>query len=101
MSWDVEGWERLEKDAADIKSRFPSQDLELKERLKRAHGEIKQKWNDIYEMVSEMIPDNGLCITMNFWWECPSSPFGWCAYHTVLDPAHDTCIFCGEPEERK
>ena len=25
-------------------------------------------------------------------WKCPDSPFGWCAYHTIEDPALDSCI---------
>lgn len=34
-------------------------------------------------------------------WECNYSPTGHCVYHQESDPAHDCCIFCGEPEERK
>lgn len=34
-------------------------------------------------------------------WDCPKSPFGYCAYDKVDDPAWDTCLFCGEPYERK
>lgn len=34
-------------------------------------------------------------------WECPESPFGWCMYHIIHDPAMDGCVFCGEPKERK
>lgn len=39
-------------------------------------------------------------------WECPGSdsvknPAGVCVYDTGKDPAHDFCLFCGEPEERK
>ncbi len=34
-------------------------------------------------------------------WECSKSPVGLCVYHKVNDRMHDSCIFCGEPEERK
>lgn len=34
-------------------------------------------------------------------WDCPDSPVGWCVYNHSTEPAHDNCIFCGEPEERK
>jgi hypothetical protein len=35
------------------------------------------------------------------YWECPESPTGHCVYDRYEDPAHDNCIFCGDPEERK
>lgn len=34
-------------------------------------------------------------------WECPDSPFGYCAYHKWEDRAWDHCLFCGQPHERK
>lgn len=34
-------------------------------------------------------------------WRCNDSPIGWCVYNHFDDPAHDNCVFCGEPEERK
>ena len=34
-------------------------------------------------------------------WHCDDSPIGWCVYNHFDDPAHDNCVFCGEPEERK
>ena len=35
-------------------------------------------------------------------WDCDDSPFGYCAYN-VRDRGmrYDSCIFCGEPDERK
>ena len=35
-------------------------------------------------------------------WDCDDSPFGLCAYN-VSDRGlrYDSCIFCGEPDERK
>lgn len=34
-------------------------------------------------------------------WECEASKIGVCAYNYATDPAHDDCIYCGYPEERK
>tara|TARA_R100001244_G_scaffold57828_1_gene48932 strand:+ start:1348 stop:1623 length:276 start_codon:yes stop_codon:yes gene_type:complete len=35
-------------------------------------------------------------------WDCDDSPFGYCAYNVRdLGSRYDSCIFCGEPDERK
>ena len=34
-------------------------------------------------------------------WDCDGSPTGHCAYNTAEDPTCDSCLFCGQPEERK
>jgi hypothetical protein len=34
-------------------------------------------------------------------WECVKSPLGRCQYDLEKDPAADSCIHCGDPEERK
>lgn len=39
--------------------------------------------------------------SVDTFWECPDSPFGWCAYHNFEDPVHDNCIYCHDPQERK
>lgn len=33
--------------------------------------------------------------------ECPTAPLGRCVYDDEQDPAHDECIHCGQPWERK
>ena len=33
--------------------------------------------------------------------ECEKSPFGWCVYNKLDDPAADNCLYCHEPYERK
>ena len=33
--------------------------------------------------------------------ECPRSPIDNCVYDTSEDPAMDSCVFCGQPWERK
>ncbi|MCK5602147.1 hypothetical protein KAR91_09765 [Candidatus Pacearchaeota archaeon] len=34
-------------------------------------------------------------------WICPEWPGGVCVYERWADPAHDECLFCGLPQERK
>ena len=34
-------------------------------------------------------------------WDCEDSPTGYCIYGFYDDYAHDSCIYCGEPDERK
>lgn len=34
-------------------------------------------------------------------YECPTSPTGRCIYDDRDDPAHDDCLFCHDPSERK
>ena len=34
-------------------------------------------------------------------WKCEHSIIGKCVYDDYEDPAHDECIFCGDPSERK
>ena len=38
---------------------------------------------------------------LDYVWECSESPAGWCVYHRWDDRAHDHCLFCGDPSERK
>ena len=57
----------------------------------------------ISQILDEVIPSEHQCFTKlgDTIWDCKSSPFLFCAYNVVEDPAKDQCIFCGEPEERK
>lgn len=34
-------------------------------------------------------------------WECSESPLDVCVYNNDKDLAHDNCLYCGDPEERK
>ena len=52
----------------------------------------------LYRFIGTVDGHNHVVDTM---WGCEDSPFGWCAYHRFDDPAHDSCIFCGDPQERK
>ena len=35
------------------------------------------------------------------YWECKDSPTDKCVYGFLYDHANDSCIYCGEPDERK
>jgi len=34
-------------------------------------------------------------------WECSKSPVGWCILDSDADDNSESCIYCGEPDERK
>ena len=50
---------------------------------------------------SDTLTDEAQWFHIKFLWDCPDSPFGWCMYHMLHDPAMDSCVFCGQPYERK
>jgi hypothetical protein len=37
----------------------------------------------------------------NIKWLCGSSATSQCVYDNETDPAHDECVYCGQPQERK
>jgi len=37
----------------------------------------------------------------NIKWICGSTANSHCVYDDETDPAHDKCVYCGEPQERK
>jgi len=41
------------------------------------------------------------CFVVGDFWDCSISPFGLCVYDNYEDRAHDNCLFCHAPEERK
>lgn len=57
--------------------------------------------NDIYDTARDHVPEHVAVFTVGGTWECDESPFGFCAYDDLEDSAHDQCVFCGHPEERK
>ena len=40
-------------------------------------------------------------LALGDFWDCPESPTGYCVYDFPNDRAHDHCLVCGQPEERK
>ena len=67
------------------------------------HDIQRQASATISQIIDEVIPFDHQLVTKlgDTLWDCKSSPFLFCAYNVVEDPAKDLCIFCGEPEERK
>lgn len=34
-------------------------------------------------------------------WDCEKSPIRCCMYHIIRDQSKDSCVFCGQPKDRK
>jgi len=75
----------------------------LKAELSSKWKEIQERQLDIFNIMKPYMPEDEWveAFVIDCFWGCPNSPFGWCAYNIVLDRAHDNCIFCHEPQERK
>jgi len=65
------------------------------------HNKKTELYFEIKRLADPHMKDGSAYHAIGFYWDCPKSPFGWCAYHDYDDSAHDNCVFCGEPEERK
>lgn len=66
--------------------------------------------DQIGELIKPFVPEDvqnvspGLIFDwypISTFWNCQKSPIGCCMYSKNEDRAHDSCLFCGEPEERK
>ena len=62
------------------------------------HGEIKSGRIEVTPTHSDTLYPPFIEIGS---WSCEGSPIKRCAYNTLLDLAHDFCMFCGGPDERK
>lgn len=64
---------------------------------------LKESKKDIIDYVHELMKETGvksyLALEDTDGWKCGLSPFGRCVYS--WDGSDYSCIFCGEPEERK
>jgi len=56
---------------------------------------------EIEELARPHLPMGPMFYKFDYNWGCKKSPFGWCAYDHYKDGAHDFCVFCNEPQERK
>jgi hypothetical protein len=74
--------------------------LKAKKAYKAADMEMRNKVADYIESTGKPRPVSFDLVIGDFW-ECPESPTGFCVYDQYEDPAHDSCIFCGDPAERK
>ena len=74
----------------------------LKNSIKECNEAIDEIRYQRKRLVRAMWPDyDWMTHAMDYEWECEKSPFGWCAFIHFTDRAHDHCIFCGDPSERK
>lgn len=77
--------------AGDVKTSLDSCNIII-DRLEAIKSQIYRKAISGYHFMSHDIPGE---------WDCNQSPIGTCVYNHMKDLAHDDCIFCHEPEERK
>lgn len=72
--------------------------------MRTAQGELDSA---IIYVVEDFFPiesqpdDDAQWYDVSTLWECPKSPFGWCAYHIIHDKMQNNCVFCHLPQERK
>ena len=74
--------------------------------LQDAIGECTEKLDEITSLRAQLVRAvwsdyDWMMHVITYQWECEKSPMGWCAYNYPKDPAHDDCIFCHWPNERK
>jgi len=80
---------------------------EARDRVSRLEYKLKELVIEDHDppkttiMVKPSIHLTTLEVVIGSRWECPDSPFAHCAYNRWKDRAHDECLYCGEPEERK
>lgn len=44
---------------------------------------------------------NSVSLEFSNFWECQTSPTGYCVYDRYSDYSCDSCIYCGEPNDRR
>jgi|LWDU01.1.fsa_nt_gi hypothetical protein len=93
------GWSMEDSISTVIENSQPTTPEDILELAER-YGFVVDNDNE-----SQMIIYTGVYETpiQNNWtgWVCSTSPTGKCAYDDGSDPAHDQCLYCGDPEERK
>ena len=77
--------------AGDVKKSLTACNTVI-ERLEAIKEQLYRKSISGYHFMSHEVPGT---------WDCDTSPIGTCVYYYPEDPAHDNCLFCHEPEERK
>lgn len=82
-------------DAIDASIRTHEREVSRLEDLRRTTAQ---------DFVIEVLPEpkpNKDDLSFSQTWECDGSPTGYCVYNDVEDPINDSCVFCGQPDERK
>ncbi len=83
---------------------------EIKEKIKELQNQKQEINNLIGLLIKPYVPYNVKNVSPSLvylwypictFWECEKSPIGCCIYNHNEDLAHDHCLFCGQPQERK
>lgn len=82
---------------------------QMRDLLRRANDVRQVIESDFAQIVrayaSRDIKDDGESLgwdyVIGFTWDCEKSPIGLCIYNHYKDRAHDSCVFCHDPAERK
>ena len=83
---------------------------EIKRKIKLLEVEKQRINQKIGELIKPYVPEDvknvstGLVFDwyrVSTFWDCKKSPINCCMYNHYEDIAHDNCLFCGQPEERK
>lgn len=117
MSWEKarEHGERVEDFRNDLDEHIAEVEGHIEEEKRLALEALASAWN---ETRGEEDPElSAGDLAMGEAWECPEDPHAGaaavylradrpnplvrCVYNESEDPAHDRCLFCGHPEERK
>lgn len=75
-----------------------------KERLASARAKFEVAESDFLDACGEVLRERGIDpsnVVVPKTWDCNKSPVGTCVYDFFQDPCRDSCLFCGDPEERK
>lgn len=75
---------------------------DLKETIEVITAEIDNLTLVRTELIKKAWPEFDFLVhRVTMFWECPTSPIGYCVYNGVEDRAFDNCLFCHDPHERK
>lgn len=92
----------VEVDKFDLEDKDKDYITSLHNLIEDCKAKIRQAETDEFKFYRNKMKEMGFDNPEEFWlgtWDCPLSPFNQCVCH--WDGNDDTCIFCGEPEERK
>lgn len=64
-------------------------------------AQAKQIAEAMAERDRQVMPPSAPHLVVSQVWDCPARGGAPCEYNHDEDPAHDRCVHCGDPEERK
>lgn len=67
-----------------------------------ADSNLRRREAELSEHLAILYPDVGEHnFSISYYHECPNGSVGICVYDKIHDPNLDSCLACGQPEERK